>query len=374
MKKLRVAFVYDRITKIGGAERVLMAMHEIWPDAPIYTAVYDSDGATWADGIRIIPSFLQRVVFAKKHHEWFAWITPMAFETFNFDAFDVVISVTSAEAKNIITKPHTLHICYCLTPTRYLWSGYNEYSGLTSIGLPGWLVRIGFTSIVQILRSWDLIASMRPDTYIAISQLVSKRISKFYKKHVHSVIYPPVTIDDYVSAKNKNTRQLPFLLVSRLVRYKRIDIVVEAFNALGWPLVIVGDGAERNSLKNMAQKNIRFAGFVTESTLKEYYKNCRAFVFAGSEDFGIAAVEALAAGKPVIAYRNSGLTEVIQPGITGELFDVQSPESLIATLNIFNNKWYDSYFCIERAKQFSKENFKTQMKQTVETLYNSNTL
>ncbi len=374
MKKIRIALVYDRITKFGGAERVLMAMHEIWPEAPIYTAVYDSDGAKWADGIHIIPSFLQRVVFAKKHHEWFAWITPMAFESFNFDAFDVVIYVTSAEAKNIITKPQTLHICYCLTPTRYLWSGYEEYSGRTSIGLPGWLVRIGFKSIVQILRSWDLTASMRPDTYIAISQLVSKRISKYYKRNVHSIIYPPVSVDGFLSVNSNNTKRMPFLLVGRLVRYKRIDIVIQAFNSLGWPLVIVGDGAERNALERMANKNIRFVGFVPESTLKEYYENCRAFVFAGGEDFGIAAVEALAAGKPVIAYRNSGLAEVIQPGITGELFDEQSPGSLVAALNVFNDKWYDSHLCIEQAKKVSKENFKTQMKHTVETLYNSCTL
>jgi glycosyltransferase involved in cell wall biosynthesis len=251
MKNIRIALVYDRVNKIGGAERVLEALHEIWPEAPLYTAVYNKRSASWADVFTVRPSFLQSIPFSKTHHEWFATVTPMAFETFSFDEFDIVISVTSAEAKNIITKPGTIHVCYCLTPTRYLWSGATEYSNNPHIGLPQHIVKIGLSALLPLLRSWDLYASRRPDTYVAISNRVKSRIETYYHQKVDRVIYPPVNTK-FFTQKNTTSDKIPiiFYLVSRLVAYKHVDIL-EACTRLRLQFVALGSGHEKSRLKNL---------------------------------------------------------------------------------------------------------------------------
>ncbi len=207
MKNIRIAFVYDRVNKIGGAERVLQALHELWPSAPLYTAVYNKDSAKWADVFSVQPSFLQSIPFSKTHHEWFALCTPMAFESFSFDEFEIVISITSAEAKNIITKPGTAHICYCLTPTRYLWSGSKDYAKNPHIGLPKSIVRFGHSVLSPLLRTWDLLASKRPDKYVAISERVKSRIESYYKQDVDAVLYPPVNTD-FFSVQGDSSKHL----------------------------------------------------------------------------------------------------------------------------------------------------------------------
>jgi glycosyltransferase involved in cell wall biosynthesis len=374
MKKLKIALVYDRVNKFGGAERVLLSMHEIWPDAPIFTAVYDAEHAGWSRVFQVIPSFLGKFPFARQHHELYAWATPMAFESFSFDKFDIVISVTSAEAKNIITKPSCMHICYCLTPTRYLWSGFDQYEANPGIGVPDWIALYGFRRIAPTLRRWDMVASSRPDRYIAISQLVSRRIVSYYRRNVDRVIYPPVDVDMFAGSK-KGRRGMRdngyFLVVARLVGYKRVDLIIDAFNRLGWPLVIVGDGHQKRKLRSQAKGNIRFIDSLTDQQLVHYYRNCRAFVFAGEEDFGIAAVEAQAAGVPVVAYKQSGIAEIVIPGTTGELFEEQTVDSLIGSLEKCMHQWYDSSLCALNAQRFSKDRFKREMKDTVQELYNT---
>lgn len=371
MKAIRVALVYDRVNKFGGAERVLMALHEIWPDAPLYTAVYDPKNAKWAKIFQVIPSFIQRFPWAKRHHELYALLTPIAFESFSFDDYDIVISVTSAEAKNILTKPHTVHICYCLTPTRYLWSGYDEYAKNANIGVPQALSGFIFKRVAGMLKGWDIVASARPDYYIAISKLVAARIVKYYHTKVEKVIYPPVDTTRFTGQKKqRRLHDSFFLVVSRLVGYKRLDIIVEAFNQLGWPLVVIGDGHEAKKLKVMASEHIKFISKVTDQELANFYRRCRAFVFAGEEDFGIAAVEAQSAGVPVIAYKKSGLAEVVQDGITGMLFEEQTVESLVDALKKFTKQWYDSSSCVSNAERFSKTRFQQEMKNTVLEVYN----
>lgn len=371
MKPLKIAFVYDRVNKLGGAERVLTAFHDIWPDAPLYTAVYDSVRAQWAHVFLVKPSFLGHFPFAKHHHEFYPWLTPMAFESFSFDEYDVVISVTSAEAKDIITKPQTLHVCYCLTPTRYLWSGYDLYRKNPAIGIPNWITAHSFEQSASLLRRWDLIASTRPDAYIAISKIVATRIQMYYQKQVDKIIYPPVDIETFSYRKKKNSQKDDyFLVVSRLVPYKRMDVIIDAFNELGWPLIIVGDGFERTMLESRAKQNIRFVGELEDQELVHYYRSCRGYVAAAEEDFGIAAVEAQACGKPVIAYQESGISEVVRAGQTGLLFDHQSSASLVSALKMFNRQCYDSASCVANAKRFSTERFKKEMKGTVEALYN----
>lgn len=360
---MKVAFVYDRVNKYGGAERVLEALHGIWPDAPLYTAVYDSKGAPWAKDFDVRPSFLQKIPFAASNHEFLPWLTPLAFEQFSFDEYDVVISVTSAEAKNIITKPHTLHICYCLTPTRYLWNAkefHEETQGIAGMGLQLW---------APVLRRWDKIAAARPDRYIAISNHVAKRVKKYYGQR-SEVIYPPVDTKRFTANDKRSTIDGYYLAVSRLVGYKRLDIVVDAFTKLDLPLVIVGTGRGERKLMGKAGRTIRFVGgHLTDAQLLHYYQNCRAFVHAADEDFGIAMVEAQAAGKPVIAYAKSAAAEIVLPGKTGILFSAQSVKSLIAAVEASRKKRFDPKLCRANARRFAKAEFQKRMKETVERMY-----
>ena len=359
---MKLAIVYDRVNKFGGAERVLLALHEIWPDAPLFTAVYDPKRAAWANVFHVHPSFLQHMPLAKRHHELYPWLTPMAFESFSFDAFDVVLSVTSAEAKNIITKPGTVHICYCLTPTRYLWSGHQTYMEQTD-RFSGGMLR----AWAPTLKRWDLIGSARPDYYVTISKRVEERIKKYYHRNVEKVIYPPVNTDLFIPSTEKSGDY--FLLVSRFVQYKRIDLVIDAFNTLGWPLVIIGSGWARTTLQKKAKKNITFiTRYLTDAELVAYYQKCRAFVFAGDEDFGLIALEAQACGKPVICYRESGMAEIVIDGKTGILFNEQTFASIIDALQRFTKEWYDSALCRKNAERFSTKQFRDEITTTVERL------
>lgn len=363
---MKIALVYDRVNKWGGAERVLLALHEIWPEAPLYTAVYDAHHARWADVFTVKSSFVQYIPFARNHHEWFAWATPMAFESFSFDGFDVVISVTSAEAKYIITKPHTLHICYCLTPTRYLWSGYEQYAQSSKL----------FTMLAPILRRWDIVGSSRPDYYIAISKRVKARIETYYGRSVEKVMYPPVDDKKFrqktVSSKQKARKGDYFLVVSRLVRYKRIDLIIDAFNELKLPLVIIGSGHEEKLLHALASDTISFvSSHLTDEELGFYYGSCRAFLSAADEDFGISMGEAQAAGKPVIAYAQSGASEIVRDGETGILFFEQSKQSIIAAVKKLQKTEILPEDCRINARRFAKELFAKEMKETVDTLYSN---
>ena len=354
---MKLAFVYDRVNKWGGAERVLLALHEIWPDAQLFTAVYDKKRAKWADVFEVHTSFLQHVPFAKRHHELYPWLTPMAFESFSFDGYDVVLSVTSAEAKNIITKPETVHICYCLTPTRYLWSGEKEYLKYSD-SISSFMFRIWKST----LKRWDMVASSRPDYYLAISNRVAKRIKKYYRRGVEKVIYPPV--DTHTFTTNGNGEY--FLCISRLVPYKRVDIVIDAFNKLGWPLKIIGSGTSERMLKKRANHNIEFVGGdLTDGQLDAYYQKARAFIFAGEEDFGIVSLEAQACGKPVICPRMSGMAETVIDGKTVVLFDHQTKESLLCALDKFTKGWYDSALCRKNAEKFSMSRFQKEMKEEI---------
>lgn len=364
---MKVALVYDRINKFGGAEQVLLALHEIWPDAPIYTAVYDKQRASWARVFKVHTSFLQYIPGAKRHHELFPWLTPLGFELFNFDMFDVVISITSAEAKTIITKPNTVHICYCLTPTRYLWSGYSSYKKEPGLGIFSWISKIALSLSHKTLKKWDLYAAQKPDYYIAISNLVSQRIVSFYNRNVDEVIYPPVRMSEFSIANNINTDHAPFLVVSRLVSYKRIDIVIDACTILNVPLVVIGDGKDAQRLINRAGKNVRFIrNKLTTEELARYYQQCKAFLFAGEEDFGIVAAEAQASGKPVLCYKKSGIAEIIIPGKTGEVFEEQTVKCLVNALSRFHLELYDPVACRKQASQFDIVRFKQQISKFVD--------
>jgi glycosyltransferase involved in cell wall biosynthesis len=347
MKK--VAIVYDRVNKWGGAERVLLALHEIFPEAPLYTSVYDPIGAPWAKAFsEIRTSFLQKFPFAKSNHEFLAPLMPLAFESFDLTKFDLVISVTSEAAKGIRTKPGTLHICYCLTPTRYLWShNYEYFKGLPFKGLTELLVNY--------LRKWDKVAAQRPDAMIAISTEVKNRIKKYYDRD-SEIVFPPV--NTILIRINRAGERKYYLIVSRLVKHKRVDLAVEAFNMLGYPLIIIGTGREGKKLKRMAGNNIKFVDQVSEKDLAMYYNGAKALIMPQEEDFGIVAIEAQSYGVPVIAYKKGGAVDTVILGETGVFFVEQKPESLVEAIRKFEKLKFNDRILHSNAKRFSKELFK----------------
>jgi glycosyltransferase involved in cell wall biosynthesis len=355
---MKVALVYDRINKWGGAERVLLALHKLFPKAPIFTSVYAPNKAPWASDMEIKPSFLQKYPHAISHHELYPFLMPIAFERFSFTGYDLVISLTSEAAKGIITKPGTKHICYCLTPTRYLWSGYKEYfkdPAFKMLTLP----------LVSYLRKWDKVAAKRPDRLIAISKEVQGRIKKYYDIDA-MVIYPPVSTvsNQELGIKNQGKRSKMgkgyFLIVSRLskfTRYKRIDLAIQACNELKLPLKIVGEGNWKKELQQMAGPTIEFVGSVDDTKLNDYYRNCKALLFPAREDFGLSVVEAQSFGKPVIAFRGGGALETITEGKTGLFFDNQTKESLMRALQVFEKMSFDEAICRKNAEKFSYAHF-----------------
>lgn len=358
---MKIALVYDRVNKWGGAERVLLALHELFPDAPLYTAVYNPEAAPWARIFpKVIPSFLQNFPLAQTRHDLYAPLMPIAFESFDFSDYDLVISVTSEAAKGIITKHGTRHICYCLTPTRYLWSHYQEYFHTP-------FRQAVASTFLKYFKGWDVVAASRPDVMVGISKNVARRIKQYYGRNAE-VIYPPVTkfsslhkqslTRDKSRVSDEKTGEY-FLVVSRLVPYKRVDLVVECFNRLKWPLVIVGTGSEERKLKKMAGENISFAGYVGDEELAAYYAGCKALIFPQEEDFGIVTLEAQSFGKPVIAYRAGGALETIIDGKTGVFFDQQTPEVLKMALEKFIKMRFDNRQLRKNVKKFSKESFLT---------------
>jgi len=361
---MRLAFVYDRVNKFGGAERVLLALHEIWPNAPLFTAVYDKQKAAWANVFKVIPSYLRYLPDLLRRDKLLPLLTPFAFESMNFGNFDVVLSITSAEAKAVVTKPETLHICYCLTPTRYLWSGFADYLHQPGADFFNPMVRAFMRICINYLRVSDYISSNRPDIYIAISDNVARRIKKYYKKDAR-VLYPPIDLTKFKPGVRKKSNNY-YLIVSRLVPYKRIDYAISAFNKLGSNLYIIGTGIDESRLRRLASENIKFLGDLTDRELACYYQNCRALIFPGEEDFGLTAVEAQACGKPVIAFGNIGIKEIIIEGKTGLFYDTQSEDSLISALKIFKYNNYLPSECVYNAKRFSKLNFQRAMKESVE--------
>lgn len=356
---MKVALVYDRVNKWGGAERVLLALHKIFPDAPLFTSIYSKNSARFADIFDVKTSFLQSASNLRKYNELLGIFMPIAFESFSFDEYDLVISVTSEAAKGIITKPQTLHICYCLTPTRYLWSGYEDY-------FKNNLVRFISRPAVSYLRTWDRLAAERPDYFIAISSEVKERIKKYYKRD-SEIIFPPIMIDK--TKTNKKNKNNYFLLVSRLSRfsyYKKVDIAIDAFNKTDLPLKIVGSGPMLNDLRKKASKNIEFLGELTDGELSSYYEGCIALIFPGLEDFGLSMAEAQLFGKPIIAYKAGGALDIVIEGQTGMFFEKQTVGSLVQALKSFNERRYNKAGIIKSSERFSFENFKSSFEKFIE--------
>jgi glycosyltransferase involved in cell wall biosynthesis len=358
----RIALVYDRVNKWGGAEAVLTVLHDMFPSAVLYTSVYNSESALWAKIFPdVIPTFLQKLPLARSNHELFPWLTPIAFETLRFNEYDAVISVTSADAKGIITQPQTFHMCYCLTPTRYLWSHFEDYQKQ----LDPLLAPVTYP-IFNHLKKWDLVASRRPDAFVAISNTVKERIQRYYHQE-SSVVYPPVDIDVYTRPVPPPTIKDFFLYAGRLVSYKRPDVVVNVFNELNLPLVVIGTGKEEKKLKKIAKPHILFKGFVSHEEKIQFFQHCQALIFFHEEDFGIVPVEAQAAGRPVIALNRGGASETVIHGKTGILIDDSSPSALQQAVLQFSPQMFDSNSIREHSRKYSQERFKQEFAKVFNT-------
>lgn len=346
----RVALVHDYLVAYGGAERTLAVMRRIWPDAPVFTSRLDPTVVPPELGENVVTSFLQRLPSSPRLWPYFVLLCPAAFARFNLRGYDLVVSSASFAAKNV--QVLGAHLCYCYTPPRFLW-GYERALNVRRL-TPA--ARLALRAAEWQLRRWDLAAARRVDTLVAISQEVRQRIRACYAREAR-VIYPPLERQWLAAASAGPQPGSFFLVVSRLLAYKRIDLAVSAFNRLGWPLVVIGDGPERARLERMARPNVRFLGFQPDATVADYLASCRAFVFPGREDFGLAPLEALACGRPVIAYAAGGVLEFMQDGVTGELFAEQSCDALIAALERAAARRYDTAACRAVAARFSSERF-----------------
>lgn len=359
---MKVALAHDHLNQIGGAERVLRSLHRLYPEAGLFTLACDYKKiGQFFNNLKIKTSFIQKLPFSLRHLRWYLWLMPTAVESFDFSECDVIISSASAFAKGIITPPRALHICYCHTPTRYLWSDAASY--LQEIG-GGGIIKTVLPLILNRLRIWDQLAANRVDYFIANSQFVAGRIKRYYNRE-STVIYPPVDVADYPRARKQNY----FIIVSRLRPYKKVDLAVRAFNRLNMPLLVVGDGEEMGRLKRAASGRIRFTGAVSENTKKRLLAGALGFIHPQEEDFGIAACEAMAAGTPVIAYDAGGVRETVADRASGVFFEEQTWQSLADAVIRFRRQKFDYETIRAGAQKFSERRFSEEIKNFVEKKY-----
>jgi glycosyltransferase involved in cell wall biosynthesis len=358
---MRIAFVHDYLNQYGGAERVLQILCSMFPEAPIFTLIYDekSTGRVFK-GKDIRTSFLQKVPFVKKHHRIFPLLMPVAVEQFDLSNFDLVFSISASFAKGIITKPQTKHLNYCLTPTRFLWDDSHRY--IDEFKYP-WPVKKLIPFFIGYLRIWDQEAALRVDRYIAISNFVKARIKKYYDCD-SEIIYPPVDISRFrVSPTTDNY----FLMVGRLVAYKRFDLAVKVFNAIGKRLLIVGDGPERGRLEKMAAPNVKFLGLVSDHKMPDLYSRAEALIFPQEEDFGLVPLEAMASGRPVIAFRGGGALETVVDGENGIFFDEQTEIDLAEAIGMFYQTKFDPDTIRASISKFDRPFFEKKIRELFST-------
>lgn len=362
---MKVALIHDHLAQDGGAEKVLKVLTEIFPEAPIFTLLYDKKVVERNyKGKQIEASIIQKLPWGISHYKWYMPFMPMAVEFFDLSNFDLVISDASAFAKGVITKTDTLHICYCHTPTRYVWSDTHSY--INELKYNKYFKKL-ISLVLNYIRIWDRVAADRVDSYIAISNFIAKRIKKYYRRE-SIVINPPVDIENFKIANEIGDY---YLAGGRLVPYKRFDIVIEAFNQLGLKLKIYGDGIDMERLKLLANgnKNIEFLGRVSEEEKYNLYSKCIAFINPQEEDFGITPIEAMASGRPVIAYGRGGVLETIIAGETGEFFYKQTAEALVEIISKFNIEKYDPEKIKKYTEKYSPERFKKEIKEFIENEY-----
>src|SRR5262245_27770955 len=355
---MRVAIIHDYLNQYGGAERVLEALHNLYPAAPVYTSIYDP--LAMPDFYRawdIRPSWMQRLPGWRRHFQKYFLLYPSAFESFDLSGYDLILSSSSAYAKGVIPPPGARHICYCHTPMRFAWrtESYVEREGVGGFG------HALLSILLTYVRLWDVATTARVDAFVANSREVAGRIRRIYGREA-AIVPPPVDLPPYRPQPAEDF----YLAGGRLIPYKRLDLAVRAFAALGLPLKIFGEGRDRVALEAIAGPNIEFLGYVSEERRRELFARCRAFIFPGEEDFGITPLEAMAAGRPVIAYAAGGALDSIVDGVTGRFFHDQSAAALAAAVAASRGDAYDMEAIRRHAEGFGRDVFLTRMRALIE--------
>ena len=353
---LKVAIVHDWLNQIGGAEDVLEVLVEMFPTAPVYTSIYwpQAMPATYRQW-DIRTTWLDRLPGIHRHHQPYLLLYPLAFSQLELEGYDLILSNKSAFCLGVRTPPDSRHLCYCLTPTRYVWD-FDAYVEREQVGgAARGLVR----PFLGRLQRWERAAAARATAFASISREVQARVQRYYGRD-SVVIYPPVHTER-LAPRPAEERGDYFLIVSRLVPYKRIDLAVRAFSVMGLPLWIGGDGRDRARLEAMAGPNVRFLGYVPDEDLGGLLAGCRAFVFPGLEDFGITPVQAMAAGRPVIAYAGGGALDYVVDGVTGVFFREQTVEALVEVVRGFDENAFDPAAIRAQAQQFDVAVFKERL-------------
>jgi glycosyltransferase involved in cell wall biosynthesis len=366
---MKVAIVHDWLTTWAGAEKALAELLNCFPQAEIFTTVNFLDKAAIPalQGKVIHTSFIQKLPRARKHYRQYLPLMPLAIEQFDLKGFDLIFSSSHAVAKGVITDPNATHICYCYSPMRYAWDMQHQYlrqSGKEK-GLISWIMRWQ----LHRLRQWDYLSAQRVDHFIAISRYIQRRIYTFYRREA-DVIYPPVDVEKF---RHDTPREGFYLTASRMVPYKRIDLVIEAFNAMPEKqLIVIGDGPDYDKLAAMAGPNVTLMGYQPDSVLIDYLERAQAFLFMAEEDFGILPVEAQAAGAPVIGYSVGGLAETILDNVTGLWVNTQTSQALAERIHAFevqkqqDPNAYSAQACRQSAERFATANFTRAIHSVVE--------
>ncbi|MBU2595747.1 glycosyltransferase [Patescibacteria group bacterium] len=364
---MKIALIHDFLTNFGGAERVLKNISDIFPDAPIFCLLYDAQKLPQFKDKKVIQSSLYKYPnFIKKKEVLFRPKCPQAIEEFDLSKYDIVISNTNSFCKGVITPPSTLHISYIQSPTRYLWDYKDEY--LDEHNARG-IKRYFLEKLFLKMRLWDYEAGQRPDYIIANSKNVAKRIKKYYRRK-SKVIYPGTDLDKYRHFDEQSEEKSDFyLIVSRLSKYKKVDLAIRACNKLKKKLVIIGEGSDKNYLESIAGPTIEFKGFLPDKEVRNYYQKTKAFLFPAEEDFGLTPIEAMASGTPVIAYKKGGLLETVKEGLSGTFFNKQSANGLCRAIKKFEKMKFEPVQIRESIKKFSLNNFKKEFKNFVEEKY-----
>ncbi len=362
---MKVAIVHDYLVQRGGAERVVEVLHEMYPEAPIYTSVYNPD-TTWPSfrDMDVRPSFIQRITRSNKISRALLPLYPAAFASFDLRGYDLVLSSTTAFAKGVRVPSGVPHVCYCNAVTRFLWDAdaYFDRQGARRV------VRSGVDALGALLRPWDYAAAQRVTQFVAGSANTARRIERFYHRDA-IVCHSP--IDAVRFAPSPRTEDY-FFTAARLNAYKRIDLAVQACTQLGLPLLVAGEGPDRRRLEGLAGPTVRFLGRISDDELRHRYANCRAFIMPGEEDFGLTPLEAMASGRPVIAYAAGGVLETMVDGVTGTFFHEQTTEVLREVLLHFDASNYDAQTMRAYAMTFDKERFKDKLRLVIDSTIVSN--
>jgi glycosyltransferase involved in cell wall biosynthesis len=363
---MKLAIVHDYLNQMGGAERVLIALHEIFPSAPIFTSIYAPDLVDPAfREMDVRTTFMQRLPLVHNHHQAFLPIFPFAFESIDLREFDVVLSMSSGWAKNVLTRPETCHICYCLTPMRFAWSSRDYAKGER---IAPWQMGV-IDPILSGLRLWDVAGANRVDAFAAISATVKRRIEKYYRRQA-SIIYPPVSTAEFALDAGTIAGDGDgdyFLTGGRLIPYKGFDLAIRACNRLKARLVVFGDGRDRARLESLAGSTVEFVGKVDDETKRQLLRGCRAFIFPEEADFGIVPVEAMAAGRPVVAYGAGGALDTIVDGGTGVFFRQPAVGAVADALERARTAEWDRAAIARHASRFDVCTFKDTLRRFVET-------